>query len=56
MGCAHACGCGHRGSVHARACVKASCMHVQVDIEDAPLGPKGTCVGIEGAPVSSACT
>ena len=34
---------------------KASCMHVQVDIEDAPLGPEGTRVGIESAPVSSAC-
>ena len=29
--------------------VKASCMHVQVDIEGAPLGPEGTRVGIEGA-------
>jgi hypothetical protein len=34
-----------------RVCVgvKASCMHVQVDIKGAPLGPKGMHVGIEGA-------
>ena len=34
-----------------RVCVgvKASCMHVQVDIEGAPLGPEGMRMGIEGA-------
>ena len=34
-----------------RVCVgvKASCMHMQVDIEGAPLGPEGMRMGIEGA-------